>query len=116
MNYYGPRQRKSDGKYHYTCMNDGQIWPVGFCADGCPGHDTAEQACEHQKQYMLSIARFGQKTDAWPKHKCGVQGCESEATCWAMIPGEMRQFEVCESHANKEALATLIEVGESISS
>ena len=30
MNYYGPRQRK-DGKWDYTCRNDGHIWPVGYC-------------------------------------------------------------------------------------
>ena len=116
MNYYGPRQRKSDGKFHYTCENDGQIWPVGLCAQGCPGHDTAEQACEHQKEHLFAIATFGSKQNEWPKHKCGVEGCNAEATHQAQIPGDMRFFELCEQHANKESLAKLIEVGESISS
>lgn len=31
MNYYGARKRESDGRYDYTCMNDRQIWPIGYC-------------------------------------------------------------------------------------
>jgi hypothetical protein len=30
MNYYAARQRQ-DGRWDYTCMNDGRIWPVGYC-------------------------------------------------------------------------------------
>jgi hypothetical protein len=33
MNYYAARQRK-DGKWDYTCSNDGDIWPVGYCNTG----------------------------------------------------------------------------------
>lgn len=31
MNYFAARQRK-DGKWDFTCMNDGHIWPVGYCS------------------------------------------------------------------------------------
>src|SRR5205807_6842276 len=35
MNYYDARERQRDGKgtgiFDYTCMNDGKIWPVGYC-------------------------------------------------------------------------------------
>jgi hypothetical protein len=31
MNYYGPRQRQSDGRWDYTCKNDNRIWPIGYC-------------------------------------------------------------------------------------
>lgn len=31
MNYYGPRERKSDGRFDYTCQNDDRVWPVGYC-------------------------------------------------------------------------------------
>jgi hypothetical protein len=30
MNYYGARQRK-EGGFDYTCMNDGHVWPIGYC-------------------------------------------------------------------------------------
>lgn len=32
MNYYGARQRLSDGRWDYTCKNDGSTWPLGYCA------------------------------------------------------------------------------------
>lgn len=31
MNYYAARARESDKKFDYTCMNDGVVWPVGYC-------------------------------------------------------------------------------------
>lgn len=31
MNYYAARQRERDGRYDFTCMNDGKVWPVGYC-------------------------------------------------------------------------------------
>ena len=30
MNYYAARQ-KEGGRWDYTCMNDGRIWPIGYC-------------------------------------------------------------------------------------
>jgi len=36
MNYYQAREMYKDGKpsgkWHYICMNDGKIWPVGYCS------------------------------------------------------------------------------------
>ena len=32
MNYLQARQREVEGRWDYTCMNDGRIWPVGYCA------------------------------------------------------------------------------------
>lgn len=31
MNYLQPRKRQEDGRFDYTCMNDGRIWPIGYC-------------------------------------------------------------------------------------
>lgn len=31
MNYYAARQRQSDGRFDFTCRNDDQTWPVGYC-------------------------------------------------------------------------------------
>lgn len=30
MNYYDARPIKDGSGWHYTCMNDGRIWPVGY--------------------------------------------------------------------------------------
>lgn len=33
MNYYQARQREGDKRWDYTCMNDGRIWPIGYCVE-----------------------------------------------------------------------------------
>ena len=122
MNYYQARELLKDGKgtglWHYTCMNDSAVWPVGNCANGCPGHATPEEACEHQRQYLMDKAVYrGPKQEPWPKHKCALETCNSEATHLIDIPGTMRHWDVCAEHANRDALASLMpSVGESISS
>jgi len=82
----------------------------------CPGHDTPEGACAHYKEYLLDHAKFqGPKQERWPKHKCAVAGCESEATHLATVDS-YRMYELCAAHANREALVGLVHVGESIES
>lgn len=49
MNYYEARQRKDDGKWAFTGMNDGRIWTEPCCGGGLDpekhhAHETAEEA------------------------------------------------------------------------
>ncbi len=83
----------------------------------CLGHDTPENACEHQKQYVLSKAKFmGPKPpSSWPKNKCEVDGCNEEGTFCGTCGGSIA-YELCSAHANLEALSKLVHVGESMSS
>ena len=88
MNYYAARQGDDDKKWDYTCMNDGRMWPIGYCSRfleaevggfaGCTqeradrhnnfrekygrhNHETKEEAFECYKQYVLdNLVRF------WP--------------------------------------------------
>lgn len=80
MNYYEARRRESDGKWDWTRMNDGRVWPVGFCAPkiSCecvlrPPHVPADP-CEH-----------GCEGDGWvpsPDY-CGSHDTAAEArTCF----------------------------------
>ncbi len=118
MNYDGPRQIERDGKptgiWHYTRMRDKAVWPIGYCRENCDGHPSADEACAHYKKYLMDQAEFrGPKTEEWPKHKCAVKDCNNEAKHQIIIPGRMHDFETCEGHCNKEALETLLVVGES---
>ena len=74
MNYYQPRQiqlGENAGKWHYTCRNDDRIWPVGFCRDGCEGHDTSEEAAAHQREYDLDHRKV-RKVEPWSQcAECG---------------------------------------------
>jgi hypothetical protein len=103
MNYYGARQRKTDGTWAFTCMNDGAIWPIGYCRPyqdlpnhpitGGPrpadevekeratahkhhdgGHATAEEARECYRQYMLDHELRLMRKDSSAQHKCKVCG------------------------------------------
>jgi hypothetical protein len=82
-------------------------------AEPCPGHTTADEACAHQKKYLIDKATLmGPKTTTWPKQKCCVDGCDEEAThVWNV--SAWSYFEVCNVHAVREILEALVCVGES---
>jgi len=119
MNYYQPRELTRDGKgigkYHFTCKNDNQVWPVGYCADGCEGHDTEDAAREHYRQYLVDgITIDGPRDFGWPKEKCSVDGCEHEANHIAMTrdPGRFYKILLCTLHATKDEAAKQIHAGD----
>lgn len=122
MRYYAAREIQRDGKatglWHYTVRHDEAIFPVGYCADGCPGHATPEEACDHQKQWDLDHARFHRGSDL-PEpdalYRCKV--CRAFTAGYATYgPGQMSLVTLCDEHCNRQALAGLIRVGERVSS
>ena len=121
MNYHQPRQidpkadRPDAGKWHYTNMNDGRVWPEGYCAQGCPGHDTKEGAYEHQTQYVLDNARYD-GTDSQSKRQCQAEGCDEWTQHFAEV-GMASIFFLCDQHRNREVVAKLYgTVGDSFGS
>lgn len=147
MNHYAARQQQSTLLWHYTCANGDNIYPVGNCGryrlcaacDGrcsdclacqgngvvlaptverCPGHVTAEEACEHYRQGLLDEALFSKKSieEAWPQRKCEAD-CDRVATHVARTPGRhYARHEFCEAHCTREELSRLVTVGECWSS
>lgn len=73
MNYYEARKR-SDGKWDWTCMNDGRIWKTAPCADHENGHATKAEAERHFYNYELCRLR---EVASMPKemHQCDAPGC-----------------------------------------
>lgn len=152
MNYYSAREitdpatGQGTGLYHYTCANDGKVWPVGNCSplESCPdckdrdppfgpidcgrcggnrlvrkenpcsGHATVEEAYEHQKQYELDHANLNGAMEGM-QQKCAVCGEWTQRVAH-LGHGHMRSFVLCDKHCNRESLATLYSVGESVSS
>lgn len=78
-------------------------------ADPCPGHDTAEEAAEHYRQWKLDHVRFRVLNNPNALHKCRVEGC-GEFTAGIMeIEGDGYFMEsVCEPHQTRETAETLI--------
>lgn len=76
----------------------------------CPGHDTAEEAAEHYRQYRIDKAVFVEIIDADARmlHRCKM--CDKHTASYMQIPGEIHTEFVCPDHHNREALNFLIEL------
>jgi len=110
MNYYDAREMRDTkgdpgGLWHYTAENDERIFPVGYCAQGCPGHATPEEAREHYRLYLLDNARYdGALTNE--KRKCEM--CSEWTQDYAYIPLSMEIHILCDEHRNRETLDTVM--------
>lgn len=108
MNYYTATELAKDGKptglWHYTRRNDGRMWPVGYCAENCPGHATPDEAREHYRQYQIDTAR-DRKTVQWG----GCEVCDTPTKDGVCIePDQMEFHHLCPEHHNRATLETLI--------
>lgn len=79
-------------------------------ADPCPGHDTAEEAAEHYRQYRIDRAEFVSVRDADARmlHRCKM--CDKHTASYMHIPGEIHTEFVCDDHHNRDSLNFLIEL------
>ncbi len=119
MNYHQPRQvdptadRPDAGKWLYTNMNI-RVWPEGYCAEGCDGHDTKEGAYAHQTQYVLDKMRLdGQYADV--QRRCIKEDCGVWTDRFAEV--EMRTFDLCDEHRTRKVVTELYgSVGDSYGS
>jgi hypothetical protein len=106
MNYYDARQTKDKAGWHYTCMNDGQIWPVGYCRDHEP-HDTQDEARECFRAWLLDNAKYDRPRFSNALYRCDVEGCR-EFTDGGATDGHNSPYTLCGQHRNRETLKTLI--------
>lgn len=118
MNYYQAleikgKDGKGTGKYHFTRTNDGITFPVGYCADGCPGHDTPDEAADHYHQYLLDNARYDIGVHNYsPCEICG----ELTNKVATLGPGHMEVHNLCDKHRNREGLEKVSKRPETIAS
>lgn len=106
MNYEQPREiRGSDGKgtgkYHWTCQNGDRIWPVGYCAEGCPGHHSPEDAAEHYRQWVIDQG-FDVSTSDSQRHKCAE--CGEWTWDQLHLKGSGNVLFLCENHRDREII------------
>lgn len=122
MNYFQARQVdptatdcEDAGKWRYTQMRDKQVWPVGYCAENCPGHDDKDGAYEHQRQYELDNARFNEGPNherALHRSMCQAlagdgERCGKLTTSSAGVgPGMSYEVTLCVGHLNRGGLAS----------
>ena len=79
----------------------------------CPGHDTKEEAYEHERQRMLATVRFNPDLEN-PRsaHRCKADGCSTLTSGSARI-GSWFHPHLCADHRNMETVDKLFHVGES---
>lgn len=104
MNYYKARQRKGDGRWDWTRMNDGRIWASAPCSGHADGHATREEAERHYYDHRLETAREYEYPDV--QRRC--QLCEAwtqKSLGWPDGP----TYDLCDDHRNREGLARVYE-------
>mgnify|MGYP000956943696 CR=1 FL=1 len=130
MNYKQARQLPS-GKWHYTNCNNGLIYSLGYCRKNkccpcrfnevdnidscvvcegtgsipsehyCNGHDTAEEACAHYRDFLLDYANYDVR-DEHCLEKCEICGT------WTHQIVSIDYYiyhRLCEQHCNRDGLA-----------
>lgn len=112
MNYLKPREMRDTsgnptGRWHYTQRNDDRIWPIGYCADGCPGHQTSDEAREHFRVYVLDheLDLDGHWAGVW--HRCQAGGCDVLTDGFVRVRG-WPKFDLCDEHRTREVVESLM--------
>lgn len=111
MQVYGAKEIVSmggepTGKYHYGCSDSSGTYPIGYCAQGCPGHDTADEARSHQRQYEIEqeADRF---EDVDTQKKCLV--CGTWTTLRVKVGHTFTQmYALCAEHDSVEELDKVV--------
>lgn len=109
MNYYQPLQIEINGKpsgfFHYTKMNDGLAWPIGYCAEGGAehNHQSEEEACACYKRWLLDHAEYDKELSPSSMPRCRVMGCPKYTHHAAEVDHIL--FALCPEHMNREKLS-----------
>jgi len=130
MNYQQARQRKTDGRWDFTSMNDGVVHAIGYCCEydaidpsvipiseeeqnrlrsfahkhHTDGHDTAEQAQECYKEYLLDHRLRLDQTMSDQQQKCRICGAWTDK--FATL-STTTLYVLCPEHNNRESVAQL---------
>lgn len=123
MRHYVAKQRVSDGRWDYTCGSS----PVGYCCNErlaevfkgeglwiegkhhVDAHATREEAEACYKAYLLDT-RTRESAMKDQMGRCRVCG---EFTTGLMCVGAYQLYILCDAHRNREALESLVVVGQS---
>lgn len=136
MNYYGPRQRQTDRRWDYTCMNDHIVWPMGYC-EGYKewwidlkervGYEARPDEIEKYQTHKDKHHTDGHATAEEAcqcyrrylldhKTRLGLKWSDSQHRCkvcgeWTQMYAEVDHtpFELCETHNTQEQLELLFE-------
>lgn len=78
--------------------------------DPCPGHNTAEEAAEHFRQYRIDRAEFVSVQDADARTLTRCRVCDKHTASYMHVPGEIHTEAVCDDHHDRATAERLIEL------
>ena len=80
---------------------------VGYCARGCPGHDSSVEALAHYLQYQLD-----RETDLWLERPQDARACEicgAPTTLRARLGRGTKLYVLCADHHSSSNLQALVQ-------
>jgi hypothetical protein len=93
------------GKWYTVVIERQGARRVGYCAFGCPGHDSSEEALAHHLEYQLD-----RETDLWLERRSAPRACEicgEPTTLRARLGRDTRLFILCREHQSTTSLQKL---------
>jgi hypothetical protein len=93
------------GRWFTVVLEHKAIRRIGYCALGCVGHDSADDALAHHLQYQLD-----RETDLWLDRRtlggqCEV--CGEHTTLHARLGRGTKLFRLCHAHHTTSSLKVL---------
>jgi len=101
--FHGARQ-VVPGRWLYTCRNDEQQWPIGYCSVDCR-HASPEDAEWHYREYLLDSAQFGGRW-AGKEYRCAA--CGTWTDHFAVLKSYVAH-PLCPAHLNRDGLDMVLE-------
>ncbi|MCI0625891.1 MAG: hypothetical protein L0387_30325 [Acidobacteria bacterium] len=106
IRYYMPLEiclaGRPSGLYHFCCY----VYPanvvsgVGYCAEGCTGHASKEQARQHYRDYLIDrFGRYNRKCNT--SSACAICGRIATQQAWIDYHFEWETYPLCAMHMTR---------------
>jgi len=95
------------GKWFATILESQRTRRAGYCARGCPGHGSGEEALAHYLQFQLDC-----ETDLWLERRSLPSECEicgEITTLRARLGRDTKLFVLCREHQSTSSLQVLFQ-------
>ena len=93
------------GKWYTVIIERGDERRAGYCAIGCAGHDSSDEALAHHLQFQLD-----REANLWLDRRALPGECEicgARTTLRARLGRDTKLFVLCRQHQSTSSLQTL---------
>jgi hypothetical protein len=99
---------KDAGRWFSLAIKPGGLeHRVGYCARGCPGHESSAEALAHHLQFQLD-----RETDLWMERPQETRTCEicgTQTTLRARLGRGTKLYVLCADHQSSSSLQALFQ-------